>query len=160
MVHVVRNGVDVALSLVQREAKARLRPFRKLRQVGHMLWPRRWPEFRADVFRSHRDAFHLWTSYLEFLESILDELSPDRMLEIRYEDLTARPAEVLISMSRFLERPPHPSKLQRAIGLVSVARRNAYLHSSMGRELYLEQCRQPLMVKFGYGDDARLVEGS
>jgi hypothetical protein len=100
-IHIVRHGVDVAASLARRHAEA-------LRAATGGAAPSALTVIRDAAFgvlSSRRgwtlaEALTMWEQYLEKAQQESAALG-DRALEIRYEDLLTRPAEIIAKVATF-----------------------------------------------------------
>ncbi len=91
-VHVVRNGIDVAISTHRRSKKQQ----RKLRNRF----------FRIDYCPITLDfgyCFRLWETYVSFVLDHKYLIPPDQYYEMRYEDLLAEPQVQLRRLLAFLD---------------------------------------------------------
>jgi hypothetical protein len=101
VIHILRHGVDVAASLARRHAEA-------LRAATGQAVPPALTVIRDHVFgilSSRRgwtlaEALTMWEQYVEKARQESAALG-DRALEIRFEDLLARPASVIPTVARF-----------------------------------------------------------
>jgi hypothetical protein len=106
-VHMLRDGRDVVCSLLERGWLSAGTGGRD--DAGHAFGaePRFWVEpERGEEFRAASDARRAawaWRRYVEAARS-LDE----RVLEVRYEALTAEPASVGAALAAFVEAPEGP----------------------------------------------------
>jgi len=84
VIHIVRDGRDVALSLI----KAPFGP------------------------KTVAAAAHRWVQFVERVRKIGSSIRADRYIEIRYEDLLSRPSEVITRVLALLGQPFDPAVLQ------------------------------------------------
>ena len=94
VIHVVRNGIDVALSLYRREFRRYLHPSSEKR-----MFP---PTIGA--------GYRLWTTYLEIGLQI--EAQGSRCMRLRYEDLLSQPKEQLWALAHFLDIRVKPETIR------------------------------------------------
>ena len=94
IVHIVRDGRDVACSLVP--------------GIGGAEWlhlkPPSWRRFLATRTGVVRCAL----AWKEILEIALEDLSGVPHLQVRYEDLVLRPGDQVAAITEYLGLPPHP----------------------------------------------------
>ena len=107
IVHIVRDGRDVACSLLERGWLREERVGRDDAGIAHGAYARFWvePERRAE-FASASDARRAawaWRRYVSAARSARGEL-----LEIRYETMAAVPDEVARSLASYLDAPLGP----------------------------------------------------
>lgn len=99
-VHVVRDGRDVAASLMFRNRGDRW---------GHLEVPG-WRELLARYpVENHIRCAHQWRDALVIARRDARSLPPERYLEARYEDLVESPAEVVARVLGFLGLPQDPA---------------------------------------------------
>ena len=105
-VHVIRDGRDVAVSLLE---------------LSH-------PEHPRTVGR----AAHQWASWVHAGQAAGARLGPQRYLEVRYEALVARPEAVVRPICEFIDLDFHPAMLQpEARGLTAVPRHEHWQHAHL-----------------------------
>ncbi|RMF63633.1 MAG: sulfotransferase [Calditrichaeota bacterium] len=102
VIHMVRNGVDVALSLHRREMRNLFLQFKTS------------PEKRTKVLfpPTIAQGFRLWQAYVE-TGMHLHQQSKSSLL-VRYEDLLAHPVQILKLMAAFIELPVSSGEIQSA----------------------------------------------
>jgi hypothetical protein len=101
-IHILRHGVDVAASLARRHGDA-------LRAATGESVPSALTVIRdhaLGVLSSRRgwtlaEALTMWEQYVENARQESAALGAERALEIRYEDLLTRPAEIIPTVARF-----------------------------------------------------------
>ncbi|REJ84681.1 MAG: sulfotransferase [Acidobacteria bacterium] len=126
VVHVVRNGFDVALSLQRRERR---------------YWVRRRDE--RPTFLTLRGCFELWRLYLEL--GLGAESSSRRSLRVRYEDLARADDETVEKLAAFVgaERRPVELPVRRP------RRRSAWDRRRIAR--LARSADDRILVELGYG---------
>jgi hypothetical protein len=92
-VHVVRNGVDVAISLHRRA----------LSHSRH--WRKRFSRLHSPAALDFQYCFHLWEKYVSFVLNHKHAFLAHRYLELRYEDLLLEPQVHLQRLVAFLSYP-------------------------------------------------------
>jgi len=106
-VHIVRDGRDVVCSLLERGWLAASREGSDDAGLAYGAHARFWVEpDRADEFRTASDARRAawaWRRYVSAARSM-----PERVLEIRYEELVSEPATVAQQVSEYLDLEPEP----------------------------------------------------
>jgi hypothetical protein len=104
-VHIVRDGRDVVCSLLERGWLAASREGSDDAGLAYGAHARFWVEpDRAEEFRTAseaRRAAWAWRRYVSAAGAV-----PERILEIRYEELVSEPMEVAERLADFLELPP------------------------------------------------------
>lgn len=127
VVHIYRNGVDIASSLRTRENKriaSSLRSYDR-RKPLYLLRPKRGRLMGSVMCTDLERAFELWLSYVTEATVHVRRLG-DRALELRYEDFLMEPQRSLASLARFCGLPDD----ERAVANVSegVRRDRAYAY--------------------------------
>jgi hypothetical protein len=106
-VHIVRDGRDVACSLLERGWLAASREGSDDAGLAYGAHARFWVEpDRAEEFRTAseaRRAAWAWRRYVSAARAV-----PARILEIRYEELVTEPATVAKQVSEYLDLEPEP----------------------------------------------------
>lgn len=136
VVHIHRNGVDVAASLQARE-RARRDPLRN-------------PLFSARCLELE-GGFSLWVSFVETCRAHLADLPPERACELAYEEVLRDPRPHLARLFRFLGLGASEERVEAAAAGLEPDRAYAFLRHDDRRRFY-ETCRgHPLMTRLGYG---------
>lgn len=126
-IHVLRHGVDVAASLVQRredDVSAALALYRRRRRLYGLREKRK--QFVTTVRCARLDgSFSLWEEYVDEGSRHVAALG-QRALEVRFEDLLARPADVLGELATFAGLTPTQSELGDAVAAIREERAYAF----------------------------------
>ncbi len=105
-VHMIRDGRAVVASLLQRRLK-----------VGGDYWGVRPPGWREFLALPPLDACALqWKVVTEHALSATEKLPRERCIEVRYEDFTERPAEVLSTVAQKCGLAWDPAQLAGIVG--------------------------------------------
>ena len=174
VVHIVRNGVDVAMSLALRERlrpgwRARagsipavLRPSTPPEGVGWLAW--RWSLFRLALLSgpgSRRgvdetsplldleNGFELWTQYLEQAQRA-SRLVESGVLELRYEDLVSAPASQLRRLVAHCRLAVRPGQVETAAAQVRRDARDRFRTDTAAAALYEEVRGNEWMQRWCY----------
>jgi Sulfotransferase family len=127
VIHVLRHGVDVAASLVERRARAvsdARALYRRRRRLYGIRGKRK--QFVGTVrCATLEGSFSLWEEYVDEGSRHAEALGP-RALEVRFEDLVARPTDVLSEVAAFAGLTPTPSELGEAVAAVRPERAYAF----------------------------------
>lgn len=135
VIHIYRNGVDVASSLRARE------------------WQRR-DQLRNPLLSCRcmtlEGAFALWAEYEYMGLEVARALGPDRVLRIRYEEFLADPREYLGRIAHLVKVSFDSSRLERAVQDIRPDRAYAFLNDDELRAFYEEKREHDLMKQLGY----------
>ncbi len=153
LIHVVRNGIDVADSLYRRQMSG----FQAGRERYYIL---KWliPLYAKEGWFGEsprvmvrRSGFDLWQEYLTYAERFTAPVAA-QVLELRYEDFVAKPAEHLKQLAEFSQLETSAERI--AAATASVRRERSFSFAS-DPALYAlwEQVRDtPWMKKYGYDE--------
>jgi hypothetical protein len=140
--HILRNGVDVAISIHRRSQKQQ----RKLR---NRLFPIDYsPETRDFTY-----CFHLWEQYLSFLLVHKRQIPADQYLEVRYEDLLANPEICLRQIVDFAGHAVSDETLAAACKRINAGRLDNRQHAAEYRAEIPKLVSSPLMRQSCYTYD-------
>lgn len=158
ILHVVRNGVDVAASLIHRDTVFATPAWRsQLRNVARCVYPWRWPEWKPEPFASMDVAFELWADYLNFAERNTQNIEPGRLLTLRFEELLRSPRHWATRLADFAGLPPREAWLADTEARIENSRRFACLSDPELKAFYTRQLSHPWMQQFGYSDPAGVL---
>lgn len=132
VVHIHRNGVDVANSLVTREQ----------RRGAQSRW-------RSARCASLEGAYSLWRDYEETLEQQLRRCADGQLHQVRYEALLAAPHQTLGWLLEFLG--VEADALPEDLG-VDASRRDAFRRSPALRDFHDAHRDDGIMRRLGYGN--------
>lgn len=139
-VHMVRNGVDVAISIHRRSQKQQ----RKLR---NRLLPYDYSPATLDFGY----CFRLWEHYLSFALAHQELIPPQQYMELRYEELLAEPEASLQRITAFAGFPVAAEALAAAARRVDAGRLDNSSYAAGYREQIPAMVDSPLMRRLGYG---------
>jgi len=132
ILHVVRHGIDVALSLYRREWRRYLRPSQERRMFPPTV----------------ETGYRLWRTYVEVGLRLEQEAPGVKVMRLRYEDVLAHPQRSIASLIRFVGLEVD---VETASALVSrIARRPT--RPSLWEVLWVR-----LLLKLGLIDPALLI---
>ncbi len=141
VIFLVRNGVDVAMSLVERESETS-KSFGALIQGNYpRLSVRCW---------NFDESFALWENYSEIFETQSVAAIPEstQLLRIRYEDLLQEPTQTIARLARFVDLPAEP--MVALSHKIDSTRANAYQSSTTGKQEFDKINTSPWMKHYGY----------
>ncbi|MGK7345178.1 MAG: sulfotransferase [Candidatus Nitrospinota bacterium M3_3B_026] len=137
VIHIMRNGVDVAASLRKRETENPPRLFSV------------YSSFRAC---SLEGGFSLWKAYVERARSIVPDGGEKDILHLRYEDFLSAPAGRLGEILDFIGASAPRGAIERAVSEVDTSRLYPFLGDGELRAFYESVRNDPLMKDLGYGE--------
>lgn len=150
-VHVLRDGRSVANSYVQVRFWQGYRgvpgwTFGRLSEEEHLAWEAAnysWPYLAGLEWKRLMTAF----------EAARDEIGPERWVDLRYEDLVARPAEEVTAILRFTGLDRWTGLERRLAALrVSGGRTDAYRDELRPEDVaLLDRALAPTLERWGYG---------
>lgn len=139
-VHVLRNGIDVAISIHRRSKKQR-------RKVRNRLFPLDYSPVTLDFAY----GFRLWETYVCRILEYRDLLPAGRYMEVRYEELLEAPEEQLRRLVVFLEHRASDDELSAACRGVDKSRLDNSRYA-MDYQAEIQALRaSSLMKRLGYG---------
>jgi hypothetical protein len=141
-VHVLRNGIDVAISLHRRSLVQK----RKLRNRLIAL------DYSPSTL-DFRYSFRLWEIYVSFVLEHQHLLPSQRLLVVRYEDLLADPRTLLQSIASFASHPVEEGRLLAACQQVDQCRLDNRARASAYRNEIATLIDTPQMRELGYSYD-------
>lgn len=139
-VHVLRNGIDVAISVHRRSRKQR----RRLR--NHVL-----PLDYSSATLDFAYSFRLWELYVSFILDHAHLVPSARYLEIRYEDLLREPLHQMRRLVDFAGHPVEDDLLLAACGRIDRSRLDNAAYAASYREEIPALTSGPLMRQLNYG---------
>ena len=138
-VHVIRNGIDVAISIHRRA------------MASGSHWRKRFSRDLSPDTRRFEYCFQLWERYVSFVLAEKDAIRPEEYLEVRYEDLLRRPHDHLECIVEFLGHSAHPDALRAACERVDPSRLDNSRYAEPYQDLIPALASSPLMQQLGYG---------
>ena len=165
VVHVHRNGVDVARSLVERgkqeldEADRRVASAKWTHALRFAPFPRKYKGrisfFDEVLIESVRGlspdgAFGIWEEYVGEAERQIDVLPSSDTYTLRYETLLSEPEKVIHELVRALELDVSADKIATCSSGINKGRAHAYRNDSQWRGFYDKVKDSPLMRKYHY----------
>jgi hypothetical protein len=137
VVHIIRNGIDVAISLHRRQLKQLKR--RRVR-----------PEFRDPRGYDFRFCFSLWEVYQAHLLTYRDSVPAAQYTEVRYEMLLREPERMLRYLLSEIGVTPNEARLSQALATVNTDRLDNRTYAAAYQEFIPELTESPLMQELGY----------
>lgn len=137
--HVLRNGIDVAISVHRRSLKQERKLRNRLLAIDY-----------SPATLDFAYSFHLWEQHVSFVLERQHLVSPDRFLEIRYEDLLAEPRTVLLQVAGFIGYAVDQDRLLNACQMVDLSRRDNSAYAAAYQAEIPALAGAPLMQSLGY----------
>jgi hypothetical protein len=138
--NILRNGVDVAISIHRRSQKQQ----RKLR---NRLFPIDYSPATLDFTY----CFHLWEQYLSFLLAHKHQIPADQYLQVRYEDLLSNPEIHLRQIVDFAGHAVTGERLAEACKRINAGRLDNSDHAADYRAEIPKLVASPVMQQLCYG---------
>jgi hypothetical protein len=110
-VHIIRNGIDVAISLYERALRQQQKWLLKLYRFDF-----------SDRTLDFSYCFNLWEVYLASIQEAIKQIRPDDLIEIQYEDLLKNPANRLTEVLNFIQYPVDVQKVREVTERVDQSR--------------------------------------
>ena len=148
-VHIIRNGIDVAISINRRARKRQNEWSRKL-----------FPRDYSPVNIEFDYCFHLWEKYVSFALEHKHLIPSNQYLEVRYEDLLMRPQEQLRWLVDFLNYSVKDSIVFAACERVDQSRLDNSIYAARYRDEIPTLVSSPIMRQLGYSYSVGYSVGS
>lgn len=145
-IHIYRNPIDVANSLMVRENKftknGKIKWYYNVvkNYVKSGLYVERAPELS-----NIENGIDLWKSYVT--EAFLIQ---DRIIHIKYENLLTNPVEELEKIINFLGISHDKSKILEITSQINSKRKYAFVNNDFLKDVYLNHEEDELITKLGY----------
>jgi len=153
VLHIYRNGIDVASSLqvrAQRELSEAIAVHERLKRMGRYKFGiKRFGFVESSRVLNLQNAFSLWEEYLEYAFRY-DAMIGDRILHVRYETLLEEPLSSLGDICKFCELPNDVDSLSSVITNIKGERRLAFQQNSELMEFYQQVRERPMMSRLDY----------
>ncbi len=135
VIHVIRNGIDVANSLQTREY------VRRGRLQNHLTSCRCY---------KLEDAFLLWAEYVTNCITVNNSVPDNQVMQFRYEDFLKEPKKLLEEVSNFLQTQLDQKTIHEAVKEIRPNNAYQFLKNEALLRLYDKWRDHSLMVKFDY----------
>lgn len=137
--HILRNGIDVAIST-----------HRRTERQHQNIWKRTLRLDYCPITLDFNYCFRLWETYINYVLENRDLFKQGQYMEIRYEDLLAKPEPVLEEIAGFANFQAHPEAIARAATKVNRKRLDNSTLASMYQDQIGPLADRPLMNQLGY----------
>lgn len=142
---VIRNGIDVAISLNRRAKKQQRKWRNRLPGMRQLL-----PLTYSPITHEFDYCFRLWETYVSFALDHKHLIPSDQYLEVRYEDLLTEPQDQLRRLVDFLDYSVKDDVLFAACEQVDQSRLNNSSYAATYRDEIMALASSPLMRQLGY----------
>ena len=164
VLYLIRNGVDVANSLMKRSQKILKNSvnnplFKKsIRKINISKYYKGWtkPLDPPNIIDSTRclsleSAFDLWEEYMEIADHNLGNLPEKQKIIIQYEDFLVDSVKNLKKICRFIGLPVEVARIKDLCTKYIISNRAyAYKNNSQLKSFYHSICHRDFMRKYGY----------
>jgi hypothetical protein len=155
LVYIIRNGVDVAKSLMVRERK--LLATRVERFDARMCKRSMRSALDRAAYKGSprcltlQGSFDLWAEYVAAAEGHLDGV-PNPVHRVRYEDVLREPTLHLPNLARFCGLDDTSHRIAKAAAQIDGSRAMAFATDPTTATFYREVRHDPWMARYGYDD--------
>lgn len=151
VIHVVRNGIDVADSLLRRQQAASNAARDNLQKYGRLfqLRPKRGWFGSSPRVLNRTEGFRLWEEYMDFAERFTRSLN-NPSIEVRYEEFVTDPAPISAKLASFCGLPSDPERIERFCSTVRRDRSFSFAKDAKSRDLWESVRQTKWMSRYGY----------
>ena len=142
--HIIRNGIDVAISTHRRGHKQQKKLWKRVLQLDY-----------SPLTLDFQYRFQLWQEYLAFILEFKQIIPSDQYLELRYEDLLAKPVELLRQITQFFGYPIQDEVLLEVSKQINRSRLDNAENAKAYQEIIPSLVSDPLMQQLGYSYPTR-----
>jgi len=139
IVHVLRNGIDVAISIHRRAERQRRNLVKRVARLDY-----------SPATLDFQYGFHLWETYVSFVLAHTHLIPPERYLEVRYEDLLVEPVAQLRRVVGLIDHAVEPDRLVAACERVNAARLDNSRYAARYRQDIRVLADADLLRRLGY----------
>jgi hypothetical protein len=137
--YILRNGIDVAISIHRRSMKQHRK-----------VWKRMLPLDYCPKTLDFGYCFNLWEKYVSYVNNYKELIPPDQFLEIRYEELLANPYHNLLKIADFIKYPLQETLLEAACTQIDQGRLVNTKFARPYKDKISSLVKSPWMVKLNY----------
>lgn len=139
IVHVIRNGIDVAISTHRRSLK-------QMRKLRNRLYPLDYSPSTLNFAY----CFHLWETYVDFVLEQRHIIPENNYFEMRFEDLLEKPANTMRSLLTFLDHSVPEDQLSRICQQIDSSRLDNTQYMTTYAADINKLVDSPIMERYGY----------
>lgn len=140
VVHMLRNGIDVAISIHRRAERQHRSLLKRLTRLDY-----------SPATLDFRHGFHLWETYVSFVLEHRHLIPPGCYLEVRYEDLLAQPVPQLQRVVDLAGHAADPDRLAAACERVNASRLDNAHYAIRYQDDIRALAGADLLRQLGYG---------
>lgn len=137
--HIIRNGIDVAISIHRRSLKQQ-------KKIRNRIFPIDYKPITLDFTY----CFRLWEKYITFTLENKHLIPSDRYLEIQYEKFLEEPQRYLNIICDFINYPLSETVVETAVRQVNRARLDNQALALKYKDLLPSLASSPVMKSLGY----------
>jgi hypothetical protein len=137
--HVLRNGIDVAISTHRRSHKQRQKIWKRVIRLDY-----------RPITLDFEYCYQLWEKYVSFVLKHKMIIPPDHFLEVCYEDLLTNPEKTLREIFDFIEYPTQDDLLNAACEQIDQGRLDNRDYAKPYQDRIPSLASRPLMNHLGY----------
>lgn len=139
LLHVLRNGIDVAISTHRRSQKQQRK-----------IWKRLYPIDYSPLTLDFEYCFQLWEKYISFVLDNKSRIPQGQYLEIQYEQLLADPEDNLGKIADFIEFPVQKEVLKSVSQQIDRSRLDNTAYARPYQSVIPTLADKPIMQQLGY----------
>lgn len=139
VVHIIRNGIDVAVSLHRRQ----------------LAQQKRWrvhPDHRDPRGLDFEYCFTLWEHYQRHLLTFRESVNPAQYTEFHYETLLREPEPTLRILLERIGLVVSDDQLAQTVSMINTGRLDNRAYAAAYHDYLPKMRAHPLMVALGYGE--------
>jgi hypothetical protein len=137
--HVLRNGIDVAISTHRRSHKQRKKIWKRIIRLDY-----------RPITLDFDYCYQLWEKYVLFVLENKEIIPPDHFLEVCYEDLLSTPEQTLREITNFIEYPIQEDLLNAVCEQIDQGRLDNRDYAEPYQDSIPSLAARPLMHHLGY----------
>lgn len=153
VIHIYRNGVDVANSLMKRgqqELKAISQWMERLKWK-HRFRNRPFPSIVSSVScLSLKEGFRLWEAYTKRADSCITSLPKNRAISLKYETFIEKPISFIKALCEFCGVPFSMERIKKVTSMIDPNRSKAYERDEKLLEFYESVKLSSQMIRYSY----------
>jgi len=152
IIHVVRNGIDVADSLFRRQNQALRFAGKRLERYGMLFRVRAKQGWFGSSPRvlSRAEGFKLWEEYMDFAERFTKSID-NPVVEVCYEEFVSNPVPILTNLAELADLRASSKMVRHVCSTVRRDRSYSFTKDQAARNLWEDVRQTKWMARYGYG---------